>query len=372
MKTRLILLTIATVLAACMIASGANPGGALLSLFIVACILYPTPSHRLNVGPTLSVPEILQDMLQAFRLETPELFGAQGFGTDFSSETAVLGDKITAHIQTLPAVANYVAQPQNGVNGFGGFYNGIQDVETLLQDVPVVLNQFVHVPVRVKYLTQISSKVDLYRPAIANIGYVLGKKVVDTALSQVVGNFSNKIVINPANVSLDSMEAIRSQMNLQKTLNKPRWGLMTTPFASTLENDDRVKSSLFYGALNGDEGYRMYRNLAGFTWAKEYPDLSLVGNNVSAVFSDPRGIVVATRKPDYANVAKDLGCPEIMRFFPLSDPGSGLNATGVMWQEIGTGDVIVSVAILFGASVGNQGGAAGSITDNAGVIVTTQ
>jgi hypothetical protein len=170
---------------------------------------------------------------------------------------------------------------------------------------------------------------------------------------------------------LDSMEQIRSQLNLQKTLNKPRWGLMTTPFAGQLEGDDRVKSSLFYGALNGDEGYRVFRNLSGFSWLREYPDLSLVGNNLTAVFSDPRGFVVATRKPDFSNVAEQLGAPEIMRFFPLSDPESGLNAIGVVWQEPGTGDVIVSIAILWGIAAGNQGGAAGTITDSATVIVTS-
>lgn len=336
------------------------------ALLLLASVLYPTSRTQLNVGPTLSVPELLQDVLEAFRLETPELFGPEGFGTDFSSQTAVLGDKITAHIDILPVSANY--DPTPGV----GFYSGVQNVENLIADVPVTMNSFKHVPVRVKWLTQLSSKLPLYKRAVKNIGYVLGKLVVDAALAQIAGNFSNKIVINPANISLDSLEAIRSQLNLQKTLNKPRWGLTNTTFAAALQNDDRVKSSLFYGALNGDNGYRMFKSIAGMSWLREYPDFANVGNNIQAFFGDPRAICVAIRKPDFSNAAAQLGCPEVIRFFPLSDPESGINAVGVMWQEPGTGDVIVSVGILFGIGAGNQGGAAGTITDQAGVVVTTQ
>lgn len=365
MKNRLSIFAIAAAVSLAMALIG-HPFLALVALLLIGGLLYPTPQRRLNAGPTLSVPEILQDVMQAFRLETPELFGTEGFGTDFSSQTAVLGDKITAHIDILPTAAAY--NPAQGV----GFYNGVQDVTAIIADVPVTLNQFQHVPVRVKWLTQLSSKLPLYKRAVSNIGYVLGKLVVDAALAQVAGNFSNKIVINPANVSLDSLESIRSQLNLQKTLNRPRWGLATTPFSAALQNDDRVKSSLFYGALNGDEGYRVFRKISGFSWIREYPDLSLIGNNISAFFADPRAIAVATRRPDFSNAAAQLGCPEVMRFFPLSDPLSGINAVGVMWQEPGTGDVIVSVGILFGIGAGNQGGAAGTITDNAGVVVTTQ
>lgn len=367
MKTRLILfmLAMAVFAALALLATGNNLTLATVILFVIGMLLYPTPSHRLNAGPTLSVPEILQDVLEAFKLETPELFGGEGFATDFSSQTAVLNDKITAHIDLLPVASAY--DPTPGV----GFYSGIQDVENLIQDVPVTLSNFITVPVRVKWLTQLSSKIPLYKRAIHNIGYVLGKKVVDTCLAAINGNFSNKIVINPANVSLDSMEQIRTELNVQKAMNSPRFGIMTSGMSGQLQADDRVKSSLFYGALNGNRGFRQFMNLSGFSWLKEYPDLSLVGNNVTGIFADPRAFTVATRKPDYSNAAAELGCPEIMRFFPMSDPESGLNMIGVMWQEQGTGNVQVAVAILVGVTAGNQGGAAGSATDNAAVYVTS-
>ena len=95
-KNRLILFTIA-LFAAVLLAVLGHPFIAAFMLLLTGSLLYPTPRARLNANPTLSVPELLQDVLQAFRLETPMLFGPDGFGTDFSSQTAVLNDKITAH-----------------------------------------------------------------------------------------------------------------------------------------------------------------------------------------------------------------------------------------------------------------------------------
>lgn len=331
----------------------------LLLLMLLGGCLH-LPKARLCAGPTLSVPEILMDVLEAFKLETPAL---DMFSTDFSSKTAVLGDKITAHIDLLPQPATYDPTPGKG------FYNGAQDVTTLIQDVPVTLNVFKHVPIKVGWLTQLSSKLPLYKRAISNYAYVLGKTMVDAALAQVVGNFSNSSVISLPNTNLDTMEFLRSSLNTQKAMSKGRFGIVSTGFAQALGNDDRVKSDLFYGALNGDQGYRYWKNMAGFGTVLEYPDFSLTGANNSGIFGDRRAIVLASRRPDFSNVAAELGVPQVMEFYPIEDPESGLFLTGVAWQEVGTGDVYVSAAVLFGVGAGNQGGAAGTITDNAGYLL---
>lgn len=59
----------------------------LLLLTLVAWLLNK-PQARL-CAVTLSVPEILKDILDAFKFETPELFGVGGFAQDFSSKTAL-------------------------------------------------------------------------------------------------------------------------------------------------------------------------------------------------------------------------------------------------------------------------------------------
>jgi hypothetical protein len=330
---------------------------------LVACSLNRPQARACSV--TLSVPEILMDVLDAFKLETPQLFQPGGFGTDFSSKTAVLGDKVTAKISHVPVVGNYDANN-------GGFKAAQQDVTTLIEDVPVTLNQFKIVTVNVTWLTQLASKIELYKEAVRNYGYALGKYVVDTCLAQVnAANFSNKVTVPLANVNLDTWDGnIRSQLNLQKTAARGRYAIINTPHASQLGTDDRVRSSLFYGALNGDRGYRQWNNLAGFNRIVEYPDMYNGGDgNLIGFAGDPRAIVVATRQLDFSNAADQLGVPKVQEFYPMVDELSGIHMTGTAWQEVGTGNVLIGCGLLFGVSAGNQGGAAGTITDNAGVRI---
>jgi hypothetical protein len=314
---------------------------------------------------TLSVPEILTDVLDAFKIETPMVFGPSGFGTDFSSKTAVLNDTITAKIAHVPLVGNY-----DRANG--GFKAATQDVTTLIEDVPVTLNQFKVVTVNITWLTQLASKIQLYQEAVRNYGYALGKYVTDYALAQITpANFSNQVVVPLANVNLDTFDdTIRSQLNLQKAAGINRFSVISTAMASKLGSDDRVRSSLFYGSLNGDRGYRLWNNIAGFGKIQEYPDM-YAANNLIGYGGDKRGICVATRQLDFSNAADKLGVPKVMEFYPMHDETSGLNLTGAAWQEAGTGDVYVALGLLFGIGAGKQGGANGTITDNAGVRYVT-
>ena len=312
---------------------------------------------------TLSVPEIMTDVLDAFKLETPELFAPGGFSKDFSSKTAVLGDSITAKISHLPTAADYDAAQ-------GGFKNGATAVTDLIEDVPVTLNQFKHVPIKISWLSQLASKLPLYKEAVRNYGYVLGKLVVDAALNQcTAANFSHYVQENTNNITLDTFDGtVRNQLNTQKVYNRGRWAMINTTAAGKLGADDRVRSSLFYAALNADNGYRLWRNIAGFSSIREYPDLPTAGG-MWGFCGDSRAIVVASRRPDFSNAAEELGVPKVMEFYPLIDEESGLSMTGVSWQEVGTGDVYVSAAVLFGIGAGKQGGSADTITDKGGCIL---
>jgi hypothetical protein len=364
--SQLSLAVFALFVAAVIVMAGVAQGHALASAVIagtlvtlVACSLNKPQARMCAV--TLSVPEILTDVMDAFKLETPELFQPGGFGTDFSSKTAVLGDKITAKIAKVPLTGDYDANN-------GGFKAATQDVTTLIEDVPVTLDRFKVVTINITYLTQIASKVALYKEAIRNNGFALGKLIVDTALAQITAaNFSNTVSTALANVNLDTFDGdIRNQLNAQKVANRGRFAIINTAMASKLGQDDRVRSSLFYGSLNGDQGYRIWRNLAGFSSIREYPDM-FAGANLDGFAGDGRSVAVASRQIDFANAASALGIPEVMKFYPMVDEQSGLSLTGVGWQEAGTGDVYVGCGVLFGIGAGKQGGAAGTITDNAGV-----
>jgi hypothetical protein len=70
-------------------------------------------------------------------------------------------------------------------------------------------------------------------------------------------------------------------------------------------------------------------------------------------------------------LAEQLKVPKVMSFDSVRDSESELELCGISWQEAGTGDVYLTVAILFGVGVGNQGGALGTVTDNAGCLILT-
>lgn len=136
--------------------------------------------------------------------------------------------------------------------------------------------------------------------------------------------------------------------------------------------DDRVRSKLFVNQRNADSGYRVWNDLAGFSFVKEYDDIKNAGGDLQGLMGDDRLVVVSTRKiEDMGNAAKSLGIRSTMSFTSVSDVDSGLELCGIGWQESGRGDVFLSVAVLFGVAAGNQGGAPGSMTDQAGCRITT-
>jgi len=330
-----------------------------LSVLILAAFThasYHAPRGALRI--TLSVPELSMLIFDAFKTLTPELFGEGGFALDVSSKTAVLGDTITSHIGAVPVPADY--------DQVTGFENGIQDATNLAQDVPVTLQFFKHVPIRIKWLSQLSSKIDLTR-FVMNQGYALRKLIIDTALAQVTAaNFTHQYATDPANVSLDTVEYLRGKLNGQKASPFGRFGIVNTKVAGALQADQRVGSSLFYNQLNGDNPIRHYKNLAGFRNIYEYPDFP-AGGNIQGYFGDQRGIVIASRGVDFSNAADLLRVPKVVETVPMQDDESGMPFTAVGYQKYGTGDVTFSIGVLFGIGAGNQGGAADTKTDPAGV-----
>jgi hypothetical protein len=96
------------------------------------------------------------------------------------------------------------------------------------------------------------------------------------------------------------------------------------------------------------------------------------GNQVAGIMGDHRLAAVSVRKiEDMTETPEALGIRKVMEFYPLEDSESKLQLCGISWQESGTGDALVSCAILFGVGVGNQGGAPGPMTDNAGCLIHT-
>lgn len=356
---------ILTILALSLLIALAGHIASALACLFVAQFIIAKPHGRL-CAVTLSAPEILKDILDAFKIETPEVFGPNGISQDFSSNTAVLGDKVTAHISHVPVIGAY--DPNNG-----GYYNGAQDVTTLIEDVPVTLNQLPIVTVKIPWLTELATKgVPLYKAAVGNLGYALGKYVLDSLLSASLTNVSNTFHTTPALASLDTFETLRDQCNSQKMLNGGRMAIINGSLAGSLGSDDRVRSELFFGERNEATGYRVWKNVGGFSTIREYTDFPASGYAGGLAF-DKRLAAVSVRKIETVNkIVEELRIPKMMDFIQIADEGTNLELTGVLWQEQGTGDRYISAAILFGTGVGNQGLGAGAATDNAGCVILTQ
>jgi hypothetical protein len=318
---------------------------------------------------TLSATEISADILDAFTTETPVLMA---MSTDLSSARAVKNSQIIAHIAVLPTATTYDA-----TYGFLGPGGNATAASALLQDVPVTMNNQPVIPTQVTYLSQIASQIDLYKEAVRYPAYVAGKYIIDNVLTFINGagglNFSNKLIQSLANTDLGTVEAVRSQLNTQKALPVGRFGIASTAFSQSLQDDQRMMNSLFYGQKNGGNALRTFRQVAGCENIFEYPDFPGNGINLSAIFADRRAFTVATRIPDmsaFGGKAPDL--PQIARWEVVEAPVGGMSLLTVAWISPNTFNINYATTFLFGVSAGNQGGAAGNATDNAAVYITTQ
>jgi hypothetical protein len=317
------------------------------------------------MSATLTATEILQDTLEAFKIQFPMLTGNDGFSTDLSPKLAVKDQQIIAHVTQVPSTATY--------DGTTGFKNGAQNAKDLLVDIPVTMDQLTHVPVKIAYLDAISTYVNKYQQAINAVGYALGKAVVDHALTKVVAaNFTHSVTETIANTSRDTLSKATKQLNAQGALPQGRFGIVNSDFFNALDADSRIASDLYHGERRNGDAYGYIQNVAGFKSIWEYPSLPTTAY-MTAFFADKRGVVVASRVPDMSQaVASQFGVPQIASFETVTDADSGLSLLGIKWQEPATFDIYMTVAILYGAVAGANGGSANTITDKAGVIVKTQ
>jgi hypothetical protein len=311
---------------------------------------------------TLTTKEILQQTIEAFKSSLPML---RRFSTDFSSKTAVKDEEIIAHITGVPTMQDYDAT--------NGFKANAANAEDLLTDVKVTMSRLRHTPIKIDYLTAHTSRKNLIQTALMETGYALAKDIVDYALSLVDDtNVTNEITESIANTSLETLEEVRSGMNSNGAPRKGRIGIVNTSFAGALANDERIASRDFYGQLNGSDGYRVFLNVAGFEAIYEYPDLPANSTNLAAFFTAPQGVIVAGRVPNILqNQAAAMGIPQVAKFETVQDPDTGFTLLGIGWQEPATFDVYVTNALLYGAKVGTQGGAADACVDKACFKVVT-
>ncbi len=94
--------------------------------------------------------------------------------------------------------------------------------------------------------------------------------------------------------------------------------------------------------------------------------------NVSGFFGTEEALAIKTGLPtDGLDAAEAFGIPMSCTSEVVTDPNSGLSMVAYKWFENGTMDAYVTVAFLYGAAAGRQGGASGAILDKAGHLLRT-
>jgi hypothetical protein len=280
---------------------------------------------------TLTVAEILTDVLDAFKTRLPSL--------------------------NLPATG-YNANAQAG--------------RDLLVDVPITMDTWSDVQIKFGHGDVVTDRSKNYTKTISNAGYALSKAVVDNALSKIVAaSFSEKTTAAYANTSKDTLDAVTLAMNAKKA-GSPRYMICSSQFFNKLEEDARIASGDYHGQRRGADPFGKLLGVSGFAEIHEYPDFPTAGN-LSAFGFDSRAIAVATRLPmDSVELARELGVPVGIKTETVQDAETGLALSGFGQFDNNTHDLVMSITIMHGAVAGSQAaGVAGTKLDYAGHRVIT-
>lgn len=98
---------------------------------------------------------------------------------------------------------------------------------------------------------------------------------------------------------------------------------------------------------------------------------SIVGyENVIGLFTTAESIAIRAGIPSQtAELAAQLGIPQVMLMEAMKDPTSGFALALMKWQQAGTGDLWVSPTAVWGSAIGRQAGAAGALTDKGALLL---
>lgn len=290
--------------------------------------------------PTLTVEEILADVLDAFKVRVPAL---NRMGRDFRTGGLKLGQSYKAHIAGIPTVGDY---DENS----GGYQAGAQSARALLTDVPITVDKHKKVSLKWQHLNSIADKKQEYDKVIANAGYALAKAVILDILTKVSRRtLTNQTIEAEVSSDYDVIEAIRSDMNLAGASDMGRFGIVNTAVASALHLDERVLSGDYRGQMDGASALRVFRNLAGFEEVFEWPELPTNNGTATAI--------TATASTDVINLVGHSFLDGDRVYFPALAGGAGLTAGTTSYY------VRDAAADTFKVSA-TEGGAAVDITTN--------
>jgi hypothetical protein len=239
----------------------------------------PVGMAPVALGVTLTSQQVLLDVIKGFRKWFP---GFGMIGGEFRGSPLKLNQRYTAHIASIPSTSTY--DPTTG------YANGATSARSLLTDVDVVTNNQPTCPLKWLHLDQIKDIKQEWQECMSLAGYALAKAAVDASIfgKMTTRYFTQEVVTTVANFDFDVLGAITTAANGAGVAGKGmlpigRVLFVSSAVAEVLAADSRLTSKDYAGQQPGGEGYRQWRNVAGFALIQEYPDLA--ANNGTALTS---------------------------------------------------------------------------------------
>lgn len=232
-------------------------------LFAGGFALTPWSAMSSQLCVTLTPTQLLMLNIESFRKRCIPL---SMFGTDFSATSVRYLQQAIARIRSLPTASTYVA-------GSGGYANGATSARSLLTDVPITLDQWGTVPLKLEHVNHVADSINDYSGSVGDAGFVLGKQVVDHVLAKAnFVHFSQSTTIAAADSDVDMLNTVTAAMN-GKTQAGERFMLVNSEVATALAGDQRLINSQWFGTAQGGETIRGWNNVFGFAQIREYADL---------------------------------------------------------------------------------------------------
>lgn len=248
---------------------------------LAAMALLLAPASLLKVSPklgvTLTSPQVLLDVIGAFRKNFPFL---NLMGTDFRPTPLKLNQQYIAHIVGMPTASTYSTST--------GYANGANSARGLLTDVTITVDQHPTCPIKMEHLNEIKDVKNRYEEAMRNAGFVLAKGCIDNILAGVTTrNFSQELVTAVADCDYDWLQTVTGMLNNRGCMPTGRVLLVSTAVANVLAVDSRMISKDYAGQLLDGNGLRQWRNVGGFALIQEYTDFPTNnGTALSAVTAE--------------------------------------------------------------------------------------
>jgi len=304
--------------------------------------------------PTVTTTEIVADVLDALKVRNPFIFR---IAHQFTNKVLKRGNTAIAHISKVPNVNDHDDNAGYGANA--------ADAKSLYEDVPITIDQHKDVDLSVRYINSIVDNKMLYKEAIDNAAYALGRAIVQHVLAlAVAANFSEETQEDALNYDKDTLGSVRKKMNVKGAPANRRIGIVNSDAFEALDSDPRITSNDHHGQRVEGNPLGVLTNVAGFSEVFEYPEMPDNAEDLNGLFLDPNAIALMTGIPDdIQEVADELGIPNIAAWETVTEPESGLTLLCIKWMKPGTFDLMISLTVTFGAVAGKQGGAAGEKTD---------